>query len=325
MRRGARLEVQDRCKACAMEKCSEERSSCLEDDACTTLLDCKGICGDPACLLDCEAEHGFSAWYEDLWECVLNDSCPDECRSNQNWGCLGNYDWTPSEDPRFAVTFRFENPRTTAWLSGDSRAELGVVGAQARTCAAPPDSDCMLGEIDSDVVDVTESVRLDVEFAGSTRIFGGRLEVENEAHGPFGLRERFLGLPLNRAGAVRVFFGTRDFLQASSGGALDSRRRRGVRPRRLVDAPRPLAAVSRLTAPAPRTCESVPPHSSRRGDNAPRRARTGCASPGQPIGGWAAPRRSSAFTSAGGRVHLREPRRLSKTKPAAAEGPGKTP
>ena len=215
------VQNRDACEACAKASCGTTRAACLEDDACTALLRCEGEADNPADLQTCEAEHGFSPWYDDHWACVLFESCATECKSGENWGCVGRYDWPPAPEDHFPVTFHFKNPRRSAFTGGDSRVELFRAGAQARTCKSA-DGDCTLDDlVDTDRVDASNRVELEVAFPGFSRNFTGRLEIDSDPDDVLSLPDRILGLPLSRKGEVRVFVANLGSLQSLSGGAID--------------------------------------------------------------------------------------------------------
>jgi hypothetical protein len=110
--------VIDDCTACAMERCAMARDYSLDDDACTALLTCKSKCWHPACLAECEADYGFSAWYDDLWVCTFG-SCGAECAAGQNWACVDRFDWRPPESrpaaPRSETAHGSRSVGRVAW------------------------------------------------------------------------------------------------------------------------------------------------------------------------------------------------------------------
>lgn len=204
------MEVRDACEACAMEKCRGARDACLEDDACTELLDCKGICDDPACLQECQARLGFSSWYDDLWACVFGQ-CPAECGVGRNWGCTGDYAWPEPERPTFEVTVRFRTP--VEWPSTrETVFDSFLIGAEVRSCP-PLDGPC-LDPIDSGVVDAASTVDL-----SQTVTLGqiGYFEVESDTHTSFGQRELLYGYPAPWRGEVRWSYITRQNLAFLAG------------------------------------------------------------------------------------------------------------
>jgi hypothetical protein len=84
------------------------------------------------------------------------------------------------------------------------------------------DSDCgPNAALDSGRVDASDSVELVVGTSEFTRAFTGVLEVEHPHLVHSGLQERYLGPPLARRMAVKVFLGGLDYLQRVGGGAID--------------------------------------------------------------------------------------------------------
>jgi hypothetical protein len=198
------MDVRPACEACATDECAQARVSCLEDDACTAILRCKGKCSHPACLQECDSEHGFSPWYDDYFSCVLGESgaggaCVEPCLAGQNWGCLGNYEWPSAGSASFDVRFRFVGPRLV-----QQREEPFFVGAEARSCNP--------GFRDSDVVDATNSV--DLQLRGDRHY----LEVESPDVQQFGVRERFYWLPHSVATEVRIAHLERRLVDFFAGG-----------------------------------------------------------------------------------------------------------
>jgi hypothetical protein len=192
------------CEACAVEHCAEVRNRCLEIEACSALLTCRGACSDPTCTQRCVADHHYSPSYDDLWACVLQDSCAEACGSGENFACVDRYEAPKAEKnaERFPVRFRFKNPRTGLAYAypGDQRDEQFVVGAAARSCPPPKTADSVCQPIQSGVVDVRNSVELDVVVDQYTRYFTGVIEVEREDQGEvdaglfrqLGWRDRYL-------------------------------------------------------------------------------------------------------------------------------------
>jgi hypothetical protein len=172
------------CTACAQDSCESVRARCLEDDACTELLACRGACSNPTCAQRCVAAHGFSPWYDDFWACVLNDECAEACGSGENFACVDGYQAPRAEQDvdRFPVRFRFKNPRTGLAYAypGDQRDEQFVVGASARSCPAQETADTRCQPTQTGVLDAMNSVQLDVVVDQYTRNFTGLIEIEHE-------------------------------------------------------------------------------------------------------------------------------------------------
>lgn len=194
----ARVEA---CSACAMDKCADERGSCLEDDACTELLACKGGCSDPACLQACVAEYGHSAWYDDYWACVFNDACTAPCGSGENFACVDQYDAPKTDRARFALRLRYKNPRTglAYAFAGDQRDEQFAVGAEAHSCMSAAANCPRHQRIDTGFIDAMNTVELDVGVNPFTRNYSGMIEVEHktqpdddELFHQLGMRDRYL-------------------------------------------------------------------------------------------------------------------------------------
>jgi len=203
------------CAACAIDRCAVARENCLEDDDCTDMLTCKGKCSDPACLQACEATLRHSAWYEDLWTCVYQSNCETECKSGENFACVGGYNWPMATQSRFPVRFNF---------SGDYFSTVGLrfksflVGAIVRACPSSPCTDNSRN--DSGRVDATNKVSLDL-IADVTGRFPGFLEIEDPQSGFFGVRMRVYPEPLARAMEFRMVLLDGYPLQIQTGGLLD--------------------------------------------------------------------------------------------------------
>ncbi len=203
------------CAACASDKCAAARDHCLEDDDCTDMLACKGQCSDPACLQACEAKFEFSAWYEDLWTCVFQQACNIECKSGENFACVGDYNWPMATQSRFPVRFNFSGDYfSTAGL----RFKSFLVGAEVRAC---PGSPCTENNLhDSGRVDSANGVSLNLIGDVSGR-FPGFLEIEDPQSGFFGVRMRVYPEPLARSTELRMVLIDGYPLQAQTAGSLD--------------------------------------------------------------------------------------------------------
>lgn len=189
-------EVRDACRGCVAQECAAARDACLEDDACTALLSCKGSCDNPSCLADCEADFGFSAWYDDLWICTFKQ-CAEECRTGQNWGCVDAYDRTPGES-LIDLELRFTPPESVEL--GGGHQDNYLVGSEVRACRGEYAS-CEAATA-SAVLDDSQSVDLRVgTFLG---IFNGYFEIEGSDVG-FPARERIYLEPVSRSAEVRVW------------------------------------------------------------------------------------------------------------------------
>lgn len=204
-----------KCAACAKDKCAVARGRCLEDDDCMHMLACKGKCSDPACLQACTAKLEFSAWYEDLSTCVFRDACDVECRSGENFACVGQYSWPVATQSRFPVRFNF---------SGDYFSTVGLrfksflVGAAVRACPSSPCNDN--NSNDSGRVDATNGISLNL-IGDVTGRFPGFLEIEDARNGFFGVRMRVYPEPLARATELRMVLLDGYPLQTQTGGLLD--------------------------------------------------------------------------------------------------------
>ena len=205
------------CEACANEKCAAQRAACLEDDSCRELLGCKGGCSHPTCLQQCTAAHGFSAWYDDFWACVLTDECSKPCVSGENFACVGKYEAPKAEQgiDKFPVTLHFKNPRTglAYAFTGDQRDEQFAVGAKAQSCLPQKSAMHKCMAIASDNLDISNSVTLDVSVHPVARQFIGTFEVElgDLSQAPPDLirqlawRDRYMAPPFAQATEFRLY------------------------------------------------------------------------------------------------------------------------
>jgi hypothetical protein len=149
-------------------------------------LRCKGEADNPARLQECEAEYGFSAWYDDLWRCAFSD-CAAECRAGENWGCTENYDWPPAASALVEVTLEFTG--------------LYAVGATGRSCREADARTCSF-PLDEAQVDATNTLRLDVSTSASA--LSRYVELEGPIAGRFGLKDRYYHAPILQAMTVRA-------------------------------------------------------------------------------------------------------------------------
>jgi hypothetical protein len=203
------------CEGCAREKCATARDNCLEDDDCRDVLACKGKCADPACLQGCDARLGFSAWYEDLLNCVFGQACSAECKAGENFACVGHYDWPVASQSRFPVRFNFSfDYGSTVGL----RFKSFLVGAAVRACPSSPCTDNSL--YDSGRVDSSNGVSLNL-IADLTGRFPGFLEIEDSRSGFFGCRLKVYTEPLARAMELRLVLLDGYPLQTQTGGLID--------------------------------------------------------------------------------------------------------
>ena len=202
------------CAACAKDACAAQRDYCLQDDDCMNMLACKGKCSDPACLQACAAKFEFSAWFEDLWFCAL-DECSLECNAGENFACVGQYNWPVATRSRFPVRLNFNlGLYSTAGL----RFQSFLVGAAVRACPSSPCTDNNL--IDSGRVDATNSVSLDL-IGDVTGRFPGFLEIEDPRSGFFGVRKIVYPEPLSRAMELGMVLHDSALGQQQTGGLFD--------------------------------------------------------------------------------------------------------
>lgn len=228
---------EEACAACATDACADERTACLQDQGCLALLECRGRCNEPACLQTCTARHGYSAWYEDLWTCVVIDHCREACGSGENFACVDDYQAARAddeEDRRFPVRFRYKNPRTglAYAYTGDERDEQFVAGARAESCRPPDLASSACQRIDVGIVGADDSVELDLVVHEVTNAFKGVVEVELDdptttsgtAAAPLfeqlGWRDRYLTPPFAEATEFRFYVFWRGWFRKKAAEAL---------------------------------------------------------------------------------------------------------
>ncbi|MGD8863918.1 MAG: hypothetical protein PVI30_28140, partial [Myxococcales bacterium] len=195
----------DDCEACAAEQCADAYANCLEDDHCLEVLRCKGRCGDPPCLRDCDRDHGFSAWFDDFDDCVWNLRCATDCGAGDNWACVGEYAPRSTGEDLLEVELWFDQSLAGRLRPAFDRNDLNFLpGAEVRACEAG--SSCEGGGLeDRDNVGPDDRVRLTVP-----RSFGawggGYFEVEQPELGRLGARERLIFPPATGSRVYRTIF-----------------------------------------------------------------------------------------------------------------------
>jgi hypothetical protein len=118
------------CEACARESCGELRETCLGDDVCRDLLQCRSRCGDPVCFARCGSFATFhgnlqvtgypvgaeSPLYASYDDCVASTNCREACGIGLNWECLGNesYRWPKRSAVPIPVQMSIFNEHTGA-------------------------------------------------------------------------------------------------------------------------------------------------------------------------------------------------------------------
>jgi len=146
---------------------------------------------------------------------VFQQACDRECKSGENFDCVGRYDWPMVTQSRFPVRFDFSfDYFSTVGL----RFKTFLVGAEVRACLRSPCSDTNLH--DSGRVDDTNGVSLSL-IADVTGRFPGFLEIEDPRSGFFGARTRYYPAPLARATQVGLRLLDSYTLQLQTGGLLD--------------------------------------------------------------------------------------------------------
>jgi hypothetical protein len=91
---GSECDQQDDCSACntcsyaPRQTCNNLALGCEENAECLALLECVNRCADGACVQSCGQAHtSATAQLVALYQCMLCDACPADCRAHRAVWC----------------------------------------------------------------------------------------------------------------------------------------------------------------------------------------------------------------------------------------------
>jgi hypothetical protein len=213
------------CDECARTKCCEGVAACIEDPACTEIVQCTANCAESGCFNRCILDEGLdqSGSPEDLrvsglvfgvLNCVAF-GCPAACQRGTAWDCVGNFNWPlAKEDTIELLVFAndaFGAPVTDVTVSACDPIDVD--------CANPLASSSTLDERGGFVLTLPTNTSY---FRGYIQIDGpGRIPTIHYFNEPF-LSDRLVGVLSLSPEQLDGFAATLDVTVDPNRGQLDA-------------------------------------------------------------------------------------------------------
>jgi hypothetical protein len=146
------------CNDCMRAECSDARGACMAEGDCRARLSCAAECRDPNCINACDSEallrqreceatsgggigspscvEGFDR-LKSLSECA-ESKCATPCNVGQNWGCVSDYAWAPSDGSYLGADNIYVRHKVESW--GDQEFLGGIPNVDVSEVRGPLES-----------------------------------------------------------------------------------------------------------------------------------------------------------------------------------------